>query len=42
MIHGLRKENYSIKQKIEYKEDYGHVLELESKIKDLEKKNTEL
>ena len=41
-VSTLKKENYSLKQKMEFKEDFQRVLELESKLKETEKRNVEL
>lgn len=42
VIQFLKKENYNTKMKLEKKEGFARTVELEDKLKDLEKKNWEL
>ena len=42
LLNQLKKQNYSLQQKLEYKEDFARVLEMEEKLKEAERKNQEL
>ncbi len=42
LLNQLKKQNYSLQQKLEYKEDFARVLEMEGKLKEAERKNQEL